>query len=104
MIEITTGSIEEHIIRILQQTYPVTIEDLEEQLQITPEVILRTVKKLQMQGIVCVDPLPGARFLRLLRSDIVFMGKRQQKKFVKHKKYKRTSAKTYNEDDSNMYQ
>jgi len=104
MIEIITGSLEEHILKILQQTYPVTLEDLEGQLQVKHEVLIRTIKKLQLQGIVSVDPLPGASFIRLLRSDIVFVGKKRQKKFVKHRRFKGTSTTTYSDDDSSMYQ
>jgi len=85
MIEITTGSFEERVIKILQKTYPVTVEYIKKKLNISKDVTLRILKKLQMKGIVMLDPLPDKTYIRLLRHDFRFIGKKRQKKFIKHR-------------------
>jgi GTP-sensing pleiotropic transcriptional regulator CodY len=85
MIEITTGTIEEQIIKILQKTYPVTITDVEDKLQLPRKIIMRVLKKFQTKGIIRLEPLPDKTYIRLLRHDFSFVGKRRQKKFIKHR-------------------
>jgi predicted ArsR family transcriptional regulator len=101
MIEITTGSIEEQIIKILRKTYPITVKDIQKQLHISRENILRVLQKFQTKGIVQLEPLPDKIFIRLKRNDFKFIGKKRQKKFVKH----RSGPKKYysNDYDGNMY-
>ena len=84
MIEITAGTIEEQIIKFLQKTYPVTISDLEKNIHISKENIVRVLQKLQVKGIVQLEPLPDKTYIRLLRHDFSFIGKKRQKKFIKH--------------------
>jgi len=101
MIEITRGTVEEEIIKILQKTYPVTVSDIEKQLHVSKIMVERILQKLQARGIVQLEPLSDKTFIRLLRNDFSFIGKRRQRKFIKHhstgKKYK---LKDY---DGNMY-
>ena len=85
MIEITTGTLEEGIIKILQKTYPITVEDIKEKLNVSKEILLRTLKKFQIKGIVKLEPLPDKVYVRLLRHDFSFIGKKRQRKFIKHK-------------------
>ena len=95
MIEITTGTVEEKIIKILQKTYPVTVKDLANKLNVSQSVIMREVKKFQTRGIVQLDVLPDKTYIRLLRNDFSFVGKKRQKKFIKHK----SRGKTYQQDE-----
>ena len=90
MIEITTGTIEERIIKLLQKTYPITIKDIKEKLNLSKATILRTLNKLQIQGIVKLDILPDKIYIRLLRRDFSFVGKKRQRKFIKHKSGRKT--------------
>jgi predicted transcriptional regulator len=85
MIEIATGTLEERIIKLLQKIYPITVKDIKNKLNISEEVIFRTLKKLQLKDIVQLDLLPGKTYVRLLRNDFSFIGKKQQKRFIKHK-------------------
>jgi predicted ArsR family transcriptional regulator len=85
MIEITTGTLEEGIIKLLKKTYPISIEDISSELNVSKDKILRTLKKFQMKGIVSLEPLPDKTYVRLLRHDFSFIGKRHQKKFIKHR-------------------
>ncbi len=84
MIEITTGTIEEQIIKILQETYPATVSDIESKLRLSEKSIVRVLQKLQVKGIVQLEPLPDKTYVRLVRRDFRFIGKKRQRKFVKH--------------------
>ena len=97
MIEITTGTIEEQIIKLLQKTYPITVKDIKEELNLSKDVVLRSLKKFQMKGIVRLEPLPDKTYVRLLRHDFSFIGKKRQRKFIKH----RTGKKKQNTEEYN---
>ena len=97
MIEITTGTIEERIIKQLQKEYPITVSDLEKKIHLSRNNILRVLNQLQVKGIVQLEPLPNKIFIRLLRQDFRFTGKKHQKKFKKHHSSgKRQKPKDYN--------
>jgi len=85
MIEITTGTIDEQIIRILLKIYPVTIDDLGKRLHLSKNTIQRVLQKLQTKGILRLEPLSDKTYIRLLRHDFSFIGKKHQRKFIKHK-------------------
>ena len=97
MIEITTGTIEEQIIKLLQKTYPITVNDIKIELNISKEIVLRSLKKFQMKGVVRLEPLPDKTYVRLLRHDFSFIGKKRQRKFIKH----RTGKKKQNTEEYN---
>jgi hypothetical protein len=88
MIEIVAGSVDEQIITILQKRYPVTVEDLVSQIPISRERIVRVLHQFEVQGIVSLEPLPDKTFIRLLRQDFKFIRKKQQRKFIKHRRRK----------------
>ena len=101
MIEITTGTIEEQIIKFLQETYPATISDIEGKLHVSRKSIVRVLQKLQVKGIVQLEPLSDKTYIRLLRHDFRFIGKKRQRKFIKHhSEGKRQESKEY---DGMMY-
>ena len=85
MIEITTGTLEERIIKLLKKKYPIAVEDISSDLKVSKDKVLRSLKKFQMKGIVSLEPLPDKTFVRLLRHDFSFIGKRRQKEFIKHR-------------------
>jgi predicted transcriptional regulator len=101
MIEIVGGTVQEQIIKTLQKTYPITIEDLEKQLHLSRVKIIRILQQLQVKGIIQLESLPDKTYIRLLRNDFNFVTKKRQKKFIKH----RTGKKHYqsSDDDSIMY-
>jgi predicted ArsR family transcriptional regulator len=84
MIEITTGTIEERIIKILKKKYPITVNDLKRELNLSKTVVLRHLQKLQTKGYLVLEPLSNETFIRLLRHDFRFVGKKRQRKFIKH--------------------
>ncbi len=85
MIEVVTGTNEEQIIRVLLEKYPITVEQLTKSLPFSAEVVDREIDKLIVKGIVRLELLPGARYIHLLRRDFRFIGKKAQRRFVKHK-------------------
>jgi len=86
MIEIVKGTLEERIIKLLQKTYPITVKNIQDNLHLSENNVLRNLKKLQAKRIVVLEPLPGKIFVRLLRNDFSFVGKKRQRKFIKHHK------------------
>jgi len=84
MIEITNGTIEERIIKILQKVYPITVNDLKKELRLSSKIVQRVLQKFLVKGIVQLEPLPDKTYIRLLRNDFSFVGKKRQKKFIKH--------------------
>ena len=84
MIEIVNGTREEQIIKLLQKIYPITISDIEKKLHLSRKMILRVLQKFQVKGIVQLEPLSNKTYIRLLRNDFSFVGKKRQRKFIKH--------------------
>ena len=42
------------------------------------------LQKFQIKGIVQLEPLSNKTYIRLLRHDFSFIGKKLQRKFIKH--------------------
>lgn len=98
MIEIPSGTMEEKIIKILQEKYPITVEQLKNELKVSKAIIERELRKLEARGILLLEPLPDRTFIRLLRNDFRFIGRRHQYKFIKRKRRK-MDKKEENKDD-----
>ena len=86
MIEIIRGTLEEQIIKILQKTYPITIKEVAKQIHLSEKQVKWVLNQLQIKGIVKLDPLSDKTYIRLIRYDFRFVGKKRQKKFIKHHK------------------
>jgi hypothetical protein len=84
MIEITVGSLEEQIIRLLQKSYPITTFEIAQKLRVSRNEIEWVLQKFQLKGIVKLEPLPDLTYVRLLRNDFLFIGPKQQRKPLKH--------------------
>lgn len=96
MIEILNGTHEERIIKILKKVYPITSSYIKEELNLSEKTVKRVLKKFQVKGIVELDQLPDKLYVRLLRDDFSFIGKKNQRKFIKHKKKKQKEPEKYN--------
>ncbi len=103
MIEIDNASIDAQIIKILQNKYPVTVEDIEKELNLSHDRILRVLNQLHVKGIVLLEPLPDKIYVRLLRRDFRFVGKKRQRKFIKHHRSHRTFQMESDDTDDIMY-
>jgi len=83
MIEINYGTFEERIIKLLQKTYPITVEEIQNKLKLSALVVLRVLKKLQIKRIVRLEPLSDKTYVRLLRHDFSFVNRKRQRKSIK---------------------
>lgn len=88
MIDIVTGTREEKIIRALQEAYPITVAELGQRLHLSPRTLSFELRKLQSKGLVGLEPLPDKTYVRLLRTDIRFVGRRHQEKFIKRRRHR----------------
>jgi Mn-dependent DtxR family transcriptional regulator len=103
MIEIDNASIDARIIKILQNKYPVTVADIEKELNLSHDRILRVLNQLHIKGIVLLEPLPDKIYVRLLRRDFRFVGKKRQRKFIKHHRSHRPFKIKSDDNDDIMY-
>jgi predicted transcriptional regulator len=83
MIEITIGSLEEKIIKLLQKKYPITTSELASRLRVSQKEIEWVLQKLKIKGVAKLEPLPDKTYVRLLRNDFQYIGPRQQRKIMK---------------------
>jgi len=95
MIEIIKGTFEERIIRILQKKYPITVKELQNNLHLSRNTVMRFLNKFQIKGIVELEPLSDKTYIRLLRNDFSFIGKKNQRKFIKHSSNKKQEKNEY---------
>ena len=85
-VEIHQGTMEEKILRRLLEVYPITLEELRYDLKVSEKIMMRTIKALQVRGIIELEVLPGKTYVRLLRRDFLFLGRdATQRKRFKHK-------------------
>ncbi len=90
------GTIDARIVRLLMEMYPCTVRDLERELRARADVLDRALKGLATRGVVELDPIPGRTYVRLLRSDFSFVGRKEsQRKRVKHHGRKPETPKDY---------
>lgn len=95
-VEIESDSLEARILRVLLESYPVTVSDLEWELKISPGILMRTLKALQSRGILDFEELPDKTFIRLLRTDFAFVGRKAtQRKRFKQKGKKKPKSEEY---------
>jgi len=99
MIEVVKGSMEERIIKTLEKEYPITIKDLSRKMGVSERKTKMELIKLQSRGIVELEPLPDKTFIRLIRFDFVFVGRRRQYRFIKKKKIRMEEEKEEKEED-----
>lgn len=76
MIEIERSSLEARIIEVLLEVYPITIAELREELSLSEKVLEMALKRLQTRGIIALEPLPDKVYIRLLRRDFHFIGRK----------------------------
>lgn len=96
VVQIVEGTVESKILHVLLEMYPVTVRDLERELNLRGDVLERTLKALSARGIIEVEPLPDRTFVRLLRRDFSFSGlKPSQRRRVRQHGAKAETPKDY---------
>lgn len=85
-VELVDGTIEARIVRLLLEMYPATLEDVRRELKARADLVDRTVKGLVRRGLVELEVLPDRTYVRLLRTDFAFLGRKEsQRKRVRHR-------------------
>jgi len=85
-IEMDSSSLEARVIKLIREKYPITMKQMAKELHISDMKVRRVIGQLALRGIVEKDVLPDAIYVRLLRHDIKFIGRRSdQKRPIKHK-------------------
>jgi len=94
-MQIKTGSLEERILRILLKKYPVTVDEIQDEVGVNEDTVEMVLKALQTRGIVMLDILPDETFVRLINPNLHFS--QVQKKSLKRKTGKRKTESKANE-------
>jgi predicted ArsR family transcriptional regulator len=95
MIEIERGTLEAKIIEVLLEVYPISVSDLKDELNISEQSLKRGIKKLQVRGIIQLEPLPDKVFIRLIRRDFHFIGRKVTQRKPLKKKGRKSKGKDY---------
>jgi len=86
MIEIERSSLEGRIITVLMEVYPITLQELKDELKLSEKSLERGIKRLQTRGIIELEILPDKVYIRLLRRDFKFIGRKaSQRTAIKHR-------------------
>jgi len=67
-----TNKFQERIIKILMNRYPLSIDEITKEIGMRKEVVEKEIKKLEIEGVIALDILPGKIFVRLMRQDFMF--------------------------------
>jgi len=103
MIEIKSGTLEERLIKILQKMYPVTLEQLKKKTGVSRSILEMELTKMQAKQILVLEPLPDRVYIRLVRTDFRFVGRRTQQKFIKRTKNERKKKGCQSDKNDVMY-
>lgn len=96
-MSIQVSALEARIIGILKDWYPITVEELRDELSLRRDVLERALKAMVLKGIVILEPLEDKTYIRLVAPEIELE--------VTGRKSKRRRARPPREldDDSIMY-
>ena len=64
--------LEARILSILKDWYPITVEELRDELGVSKVALERALKALMVKGIVQLEPLSDKTYIRLLMPEVVF--------------------------------
>jgi hypothetical protein len=83
-MNVQVDSLQARIISILKDWYPITVEELKDELALPSGVLERSLKGLMVKGVIALEPLSDKTFIRLLVPEIVIevdgKGKRKRRK------------------------
>ena len=62
--------VEMKILKILQDWYPVTVEELKDEMRMREDTLERSLKSMVVKGVITLEPLSDKTYVRLLMSDV----------------------------------
>ncbi len=92
------SALEARIVAILKDWYPITVEELRDELSLRPSELDRALKSLMVKGIIAFEPLSDKTYIRLLVPEIVVESGRKGRSDKRRRPKKRPE-----DDDSIMY-
>jgi len=91
MMEINKDSMEARILKFLMENYPITVKELSKGIGVKGSTLKPVLLELRRMRILDFDFLPDKTFIRLLRSDFNFIGRKpEQRKGIVKKSSKQT--------------
>lgn len=99
-MKVQVDALQARILSILKDWYPITLEELKDELALPTNVLERSLKGLMVKGVIALEPLSDKTYIRLLVPEIVIDVERTSPK----RKKKRARPLPEREDgDSIMY-
>lgn len=95
MKKLQVDRLQARILGILKDWYPITVEELRDELGISRVSLERSLKALMAKGVIQLEPLSDKTYIRLLTPDIVVE--------VPEKDRKKRPPKDRSWDDAIMY-
>ncbi len=95
MKKVQVDPLEARILSILKDWYPITVEELRDELGVSRATLERSLKALMVKGVIQLEPLSDKTFIRLLVPEIVLE--------TPDKERKKRPPKDTSWDDSIMY-
>jgi len=74
MVQIRDGTLDARILKILLESYPISVEEVRKELGVSKKTMERAIKRLAVQGIIELEILPDKTFVRLLKQ-VHFIGR-----------------------------
>ena len=100
-MNVQVDSLQARIIAILKDWYPITVEELKDELALPSGVLERSLKGLMVKGVIALEPLSDKTFIRLLVPEIAIEIDSKGKK--KRGKRRVIPLAVEDSDDSIMY-
>ena len=70
MKKVQVDALQVRIIAILKDWYPITVEELRDELSLPSGVLERSLKALMVKGVIALEPLTDKTYIRLLVPEI----------------------------------
>jgi predicted transcriptional regulator len=98
-MKVQVDSLQARIINILKDWYPITVEELKDELSLPSGVLERALKSLMVKGVIELEPLTDKTYIRLLAPEIMFDVDKKDRR----RKKKSPPRETPPQNDSIMY-
>ena len=98
-MKLQVDALQARILAILKDWYPITVEELRDELTLPQGVLERSLKGLMVKGVIVLEPLSDKTYIRLLVPEIVF----EVEKKASTKSKKSWSPPKLETNDSIMY-
>lgn len=98
-MKVQLDALQARIVNILKDWYPITVEELRDELSLPSGVLERALKALMVKGVIELEPLTDKTYIRLLVPEIMF----EVDKKDRGRKKKSAPSEAPPQDDSIMY-